>query len=365
MENLATIQIIKELRTHNGADTLDIATVLGWQIVTKRGEFQVGDKCVFITVDTVVPETPTFEFMRRVNFRVKPIRLRGEESAGLILPLSVLDHEPASDRLEGYVTADIWAEVGDDVTSHLGVKKYNKPIPPGLDGEMLGAMPGIIIQTDETNLRTWPSALDELYGRPFYITRKDDGTSGTFFIRGDEFGVCGRTIQYVESETNGFWRMARKYSIADSIRKQFSGRSIVLQGEVVGPGVQSNHLDLPEMEFHLFNIFDLTSRYYLPYEEIRQFCENTGIPMVPVISEGSAFPHNLAELIALANEQKYPGGRPAEGIVVRPKEPFYSTILKKAWSGKVLNTYYEEMMDKKKQDKREKRQQNAREAQSV
>jgi RNA ligase (TIGR02306 family) len=317
-------------------------------------------------VDTVVPETPTFEFMRRVNFRVKPIRLRGEESAGLILPLTALDHDPAL-QMDGYITADIWAsEDGIDVTNHLGVKKYNKPIPPELDGQMLGAMPGIIIQTDETNLRTWPSALDELYGRPFYITRKDDGTSSTFFTRGDEFGVCGRTIQYVESETNGFWRMARKYAIADAIRKQFYDRSIVLQGEVVGPGIQSNHLDLLEMEFHLFNIYDLNSRYYFPFEETKQFCENTGIPMVPVISEGSAFPHNLAELIALANEQKYPGGRPAEGIVVRPKEPFYSNVLKKAWSGKVLNTYYEEMMDKKKQDKREKREkrkQNAREAQ--
>jgi hypothetical protein len=47
-------------------------------------------------------------------------------------------------------------------------------------------------------------------------------------------------------------------------------------------------------------------------------------------------------LIVLANEQKYPNGGCAEGIVIRPKEPFYSTVLKKSWSGKILSEKYKE-----------------------
>lgn len=352
MENLATIQTIKNVRSHLNANTLDLASVLGWQVVTKRDQFKSGDMVIYVCIDTVLPDKPEFEFLRNKSFRIKPIHLRGEESAGIVFPTDILP-------------SPIEITEGTDVTDMLGVKKYDKPIPVELQGEMIGAMPGIIIQTDEKNLRTWPVALEELYGRPYYITRKDDGTSGTFYTRGSEFCACGRTIQYVDSETNGFWKMARKYSIADAIRRLFPNRDIALQGEVVGPGIQQNHLGLTEMEFHLFNIFDIHGRYYYPYDQTLQFCADTSIPMVPVIAEGSSFPHTLAELIALADSLTYPGGLPAEGIVVRPKEPFYSSVLKKAWSGKILNTRYEEMMEKKKQDKREKRQQNAREAQNV
>jgi RNA ligase (TIGR02306 family) len=354
-KDLATIQRIKDIRPHTDADTLELATVLGWQVVVKKGEFEVGDKCVFIVVDTIVPETPDFEFMRRVNFRVKPIRLRGEESAGLVMPMEVLDH-PAGMQLDGYVRAEEWAEVGTDVTEMLGVTKYIKPIPPELDGQMIGAMPGYLIETDEKNLRTFPEALEEMYGRPYYITRKDDGTSGTYFLKGGEFGACGRTIQYVNTETNGFWRMARKYDVESHMRRIFPDRELAIQGEVVGPGIQRNHLGLAEMEFHLFNIFDINLRTYLTYEEVVKFCADTGIPMVPVIEEGAAYPHRLEDLVKIANALKYPNGTPAEGVVVRPKEPFISKVLKKAWSGKVLNTYFEDQEAQHKADKKAKRQ---------
>lgn len=43
MRQLATIQKITEVINHPNADALDICTVLGWKVVTKRGEFAVGD----------------------------------------------------------------------------------------------------------------------------------------------------------------------------------------------------------------------------------------------------------------------------------------------------------------------------------
>lgn len=358
-KDLATIQVIKDVRTHPNADTLDLATVLGWQVVVKRGEFQAGDLCVFIVTDTIVPETPYFEFMRRVNFRVKPIRLRDEESAGLVLPISVIAHMSYPKT------------VGRDVTDDLGVKKYIKPIPPELDGVMIGGFPGFLIETDEKNLRTFPEALEELFGRPYYITRKDDGTSGTYFVKGGDFGVCGRTIQYadpgtpenptvfpegVEWRDNGFWRMARKYAIEENLKRLFGNRDFAIQGEVVGPGVQSNHLGLAEMEFHFFNIFDITNRIYFSKDELLRFAGESGVPMVPIVEEGAAFPHTIADLVKLADSLKYPNDAPAEGIVVRPSEPFYSRVLKKSWSGKVLNTYFELKQEQHKADKKAKRQ---------
>lgn len=335
MKNLATIQRIQNVRQHNNAENLELADVLGWQVVVKKGEYKSEDLTVYVVIDTILPDTnPAFEFLRNKNFRIKPIRLRGEESAGICFPLNVIP--------KGQVEHPYEPTVGDDVTDFLGIKHYEKPIPPQLAGQAFGTMPGFLIITDEDNLRTYPDAVPELFGCPYYITRKDDGSSGTFFLKDGEFGVCSRRIHLKDSEHNGFWKMARKYDIENVLRSAFPNTNIAIQGEVVGPGIQQNQLGLTEMEFHLFNIFDIGKRVYLNYAEVVNFTKAHNIPMVPIISEGSAFGVSLEELVSLANEQTYETGGPAEGIVVRPKEAFYSATLKKAWSGKVLNEKYKE-----------------------
>lgn len=53
---LATIETIKSLSPIEGADRIELATVLGFQAVVKKGEFQVNDKIVFIQPDTVLPD---------------------------------------------------------------------------------------------------------------------------------------------------------------------------------------------------------------------------------------------------------------------------------------------------------------------
>lgn len=351
MKNLATIQRVTNVRKHPNADALDLVQVLGWQVVTKRGEYKDGDFCVYVVIDTVLPERPEFEFLRNKHFRIKPIRLRGEESAGIVFPTSLVSFCGVTADGRGFFFNRKDAnghedhgihEVGDDVSELLGIKHYEKPVPAELAGQMVGHIPGFLIITDEDNLRTYPDAVPEMYGRPYYITRKEDGSSGTYFVKGGEFGVCSRRIHLKESEGNGFWKIARKYDLAKILPIAFPDRDIAIQGEVVGPGVQKNPLGLNELDFRLFNIFDIVQRGYLDYGAIVKFCDTYGIPRVPVISEGSAYGYSLEELIALAREQKYETGGPAEGIVIRPKEAFYSQVLKKAWSGKVLNELYKE-----------------------
>jgi len=166
--------------------------------------------------------------------------------------------------------------------------------------------------------------------------------SGTFFIKNGEFGVTSRRVHLIENETNGFWRMARKYDVENALRKAFPDKDIAVQGEVVGPSIAKNKLGLTEMEFHLFNIFDIVSRVYLNYTQIVEFCDTYKIPMVTLVGAGSSFEYDLNELIKLTNEQKYPTGGPAEGIVIRPKEGFRSEVLGKYWSGKIINEFYKD-----------------------
>lgn len=337
MSNLATIQKVTNVRKHPGADALDLVQVLGWQVVTKRNEYKENDLCVYVCIDSILPEKPEFEFLRNKNFRIKPIRLRGEESAGIIFPLNILPNYNPTDP-----NGIICAVEGMDITSLLDIKHYEKPVPAELAGQAFGGLPGFLKVTDEDNIRTYPDAVPEMYGRPYYITRKDDGCSGTFFINSGEFGVTSRRIHLMETEGNGFWRMAKKYNIDVAIRTAFPDQDIAIQGEVVGPRIQKNPLGLTELELHVFNLFDIKTRTYLSYEKLIEFCTKASIPMVTTIVEGVAFGFNLEELIKLAKEQKYPNTAPAEGIVIRPKEAFLSAVLKKYWSGKVLNENYKE-----------------------
>src|SRR5512137_243642 len=130
MNNLATMQVVKNVRHHPNADALDLVQILGWQVVTKRDEFKEGDLCVYIVIDTVLPEKPDFEFLRNKHFRIKPIRLRGEESAGICFPLSILGNF-------GYDMRGPVME-GVDVTQWIGVKHYEKPVPAELAGQAFG-----------------------------------------------------------------------------------------------------------------------------------------------------------------------------------------------------------------------------------
>lgn len=90
MRKLATIREISNIRPIEGADKIVVAQVDGWECVVQKDEFQIGQHIVYVEVDSVVPKRPEFEFLRPRKFRVRTIKLRGQVSQGLVLPLSIL-----------------------------------------------------------------------------------------------------------------------------------------------------------------------------------------------------------------------------------------------------------------------------------
>ena len=116
MRKLASVQRIKALEPITGADAIERATVLGWQLVVKKGEFKIGELCVYCEVDCLMPDDPKFEFLRPRGMRIKTVRLRGQISQGICFPLSILP--------EGF---DIQEDT--DCTKQLGITKYEPPIP--------------------------------------------------------------------------------------------------------------------------------------------------------------------------------------------------------------------------------------------
>jgi RNA ligase (TIGR02306 family) len=331
---LASIEEIKEILPHPNADKLEIAQVLGWQCVVKKGEFKQGDKIVFVVIDTILPsDAPWAEFLKDSKnpekpIRLKTIKLRGQYSQGLVLPLSVLSP-----------TVQSW-HIGADVGGELGIKKYEKEVPARLAGIALGAFPTYICsQTDEENGLSNPDLVEEVLKNEWItVTQKLDGSSGTIIIENKTIThVCSRRLSLKETDENAFWKVARKLNLD----KLDDGR-YVIAGEVMGCGIQGNQLKLVEPEIFVFQIKYNNSFY--SYQDMVDKCISTlGCKYVPHIGNFNTLTQkvNTAMLQDLADKQVLPCGDPLEGIVVRPID-YRSAGNGRPLSFKIINRNYKD-----------------------
>ena len=306
MRKLASIQKIKSIEPIPSADSIMKATVLGWQLVIKKEEFNAGDWCVYVEIDSVLPEQPAFEFLRNKNFRIKTIKLRGQVSQGICFPLSILP-------------VDLAIEEGMDVTEVLGIIKYEPPIPANMQGVMKGTFPSFIPKTDETRVQVLQDLLDANKGELCYITEKLDGTSATYFIKDGVFGVCSRNLELEESADNLYWKVAYQLNLEEKLKS--CGANIAIQGELVGEGVQGNKLKLRGQHLYAFNVFFIDEYRYAMYHEWINILNVLGIQPVPVIEEYYRLSNDIDSLLSMSElASQINSGVIAEGIVIRLKE---------------------------------------------
>ena len=332
---LASIQKILDIQPIPDADAIEVATIQGWKVVVKKGDFQIGDLAIYFEVDSFLPICETFEFLRKgcykrlvdgtEGFRLRTIRLRKQLSQGLLMPIEILRHDFGllSDESTGEFDDFIWNE-GDNVTELVNVIKYDPPLPACLAGDTIGRFPSFLIKTDETRIQSIPEKLEELKGKHYYITTKLDGTSATFYNKDGDLGACSRNLEKKYNEDNTFWKMADKYNLKTVLQN-----GIALQGEIVGPGIQKNPLMLKDIDFYVFNGFNIPEARYFTLAELIVFTKDNGLKMVPIEEVNDEFNYTLDELLERA-KGKYEGTeRNKEGIVVRS--------LDKSISFKVLN----------------------------
>jgi RNA ligase (TIGR02306 family) len=330
---LASIETITDRIHHPNADKLDIVKVLGWQVITKRDEFKKGDKVVFVVIDTILPKAPWSEFLADKKnpespIRLKTAKLRAFYSQGLVLPLSVLP-----ENVQG------WHE-GADVGGALGIKKYEKEIPAQLSGEVLGGFPTYLCaQTDEDNGLSNPELVNEVLSNKWItVTQKLDGSSCTIIIEDAKIrSVCSRRLELKETEDNSFWKVARKIDLSNCGRGRY-----VIQGELMGPGVQGNQLKLIEPELYVFQI-KYNDGFY-PYLDMVFECRNTfKCKYVPHVENFDTTETKITSdyLQDLADKQILSSGGPAEGIVVRPLD-YRSAGNGRPLSFKIINRNYKD-----------------------
>jgi RNA ligase (TIGR02306 family) len=313
MRKLASIQRIRALEPIENADAIEKATVLGWQLIVKKGEFQPGDLAVYCEIDSLMPDKPEFEFLKPRGMRIRTIRLRGQISQGICFPLSILP-------------ADFSVEEDADCTEILGITLYEPPMPACLAGITKGKFPSFIPKTDETRVQVLQKLLDKYKGEKCYVTEKVDGSSTTYFIYKGEFGVCSRNLELMESEENSYWQEARQMDIENKLRS-LNG-NFAIQGELIGEGIQDNRLKIRGQTIRFFNAFDIDGFEYLHYQRFVDLMNQLDLPTVPIISTDYELSNDIEAIISMATiKSRVTPTVWAEGIVIRPLQEKIELLL--------------------------------------
>jgi RNA ligase (TIGR02306 family) len=159
MRKLATIRTIKDIKSIDGADLIEVALIDGWVTIVGKGQFKPGDWCCYMEIDSIIPssilkdqglwdyEKNVGKLAGRAGDRLKTRKFRfmgGIISQGLALPVSILG-DPR------YVSI---AGMGSDVTDILGITRYVLPISYS-EGNIKGSFPDYlgIMKTDEERVQ--------------------------------------------------------------------------------------------------------------------------------------------------------------------------------------------------------------------
>lgn len=292
---LATIRKISEINEIKDASNIEVASIEGWKVVVKRDQFKVGDKVIYVEIDSWVP-TSVAPFLTKPNQlpkeyqgikdeKLRTIKLRVQVSQVLILPIP--------ESLEG-------RKEGDDVSEELGIIKWEPPVDVSLAGQVKGNFPSFLRKPEQERCQNLKldiasySASSEL----FEITEKLDGSSSTFFIRDGEFGVCSRNLELKEDESNTFWKVAREFELEEKLKA--TNLNIAIQAELVGPKIQGNPYKLSKHLIFVFDVFDIDTYSYLSAESRYELVKSLDLPHVPIISSAATISYSTDELLQQA-----------------------------------------------------------------
>lgn len=300
MRKMASVRRIDAVNPIPGADAIEVATVGGWRVVVKRGEFQPGDLAIYCEIDSWIPhEVAPFlskgqeprEYNGVRGERLRTVKLRGQVSQGLLLPLN--------DLLKMKYDGGAVVEEGDDISELLGIQKYEPPVPAQLAGIARGLFPSFIPKTDQercqnlvTEIAKWMTA-----DLTWEMTEKLDGSSMTVYHHDGEVGVCSRNLELKEDDSNSFWVVARTHDLPNRLRAL--GRNIALQGELIGEGIQGNPYRIRGQGFYLFDIYDIDQSRYLTPVERMAMAEELSVVSVPLVATDTTL-DNVDVLLARA-----------------------------------------------------------------
>lgn len=307
MRHLASVRTVSSISPIPGADMIEVATVDGWKVVVKKGEFIAGDKAIYFEVDSFLPVEPEYEFLRKSSFRthgisgndgfrLRTMRLRGQISQGLLLPLRGEMSDVA---------------VGADVTAMLGVTKWEVPIPTQIAGDIDGPFPSFIPKTDEERIQNLSADFDLFKRLRWVWTEKVDGSSITFYKDNGKFGVCSRNWSIKESDSHAGWNIAKEMNLPERLPDGYA-----IQGELLGPKVQGNRYKWKKAGILFFSAYDIRLGKY-SLNALNSLIDELQISVVPQIGNGGLPCDSIDGLIKCADGKSLLADTDREGLVFR------------------------------------------------
>ena len=342
VRKLASIQVITDLKPIEGKDRIVLATVLGWSVIVKKDEFNIGDKCIYIEIDSLLPKKPEFEFLRNKKFRIKTMKLGNTYSQGIVFPLSILPQNKTY-------------QIGDDVTDILGIKKYDpqaeeelklnkttkeiKKYPQFLmrwswfrklvlpSKRQQRGFPMQISKTDEVRIQTIPEVLKNK--EPTIVTEKIDGQSlSALLVKNKtwygktkyEFILCSRNLRLWTKDNSNYWQMAEKYNLEKTLKNIIGDNEwVAIQGECYGASIQSNPYKMNNKELRIFNVIYPSGR--LGSIEAKEICDKNNLLFVPILDVNYILPDTVDSMLQYAtNKSLINPNVLREGVVVRSKD---------------------------------------------
>lgn len=307
---LASIQEIKELMPIAGADRIELAKVLGWQVVVKKDEFKVGDKCVYFEIDSLLPEKDEFSFLGSVKvnpitamteheqkgYRLRTQKIRGEISQGLIFSFEALPI-PAGMTSDEFISLLNSFNEGTDVTELLNVVKWQIPEAKTNFGMASEPFPSeYVSKTDEERIQNEPKDFTLLQGKSYYESTKIDGTSITVIKKDDKIIFATRnTTLKDENLIRDF--LTRTGSLA---KLEAYPEDVIFQSEFYGQSVQENRLGIVGNRMATFNVIKNGQR--LGLLGMLDFIEAVDLELPPIIEIGSSDPTEIATIKAKIKE---------------------------------------------------------------
>lgn len=309
MRKLVSVRRIDSIAPIVGADAIECAQVGGWKVVVKKGEFSEGQLAMYFEIDSWIPENVApflckdkREFNGIPGARLRTIRLRGQISQGLLLPLG---------------KAFAHCEEDEDITEDMGVQKWEAPVSAQLSGQVRGNFPSFIKKTDQERIQNLKNELASWSNATAWeVTEKLDGSSMTVYLRDGEFGVCSRNLDLKPDEKNSFWSMAVMLGLEAKMRDL--GANVAIQGELIGPGIQGNKYNLAEHQFRVFDVFDINSFSYYDSTRRDEACTALGLMHCPVVNEDYVIQGTMDELLSSAEGfSELNGTTQREGLVFK------------------------------------------------
>jgi RNA ligase (TIGR02306 family) len=347
MENLNSVAYVGKIGSVSeipNADKIELVTVGGWNAITKKGEYQVGDKVVVATTDAVIPQALS-DLMEVTNYlrkgqRVRTVKLRGVYSECLLIPFKYL----APKSLENNVNE------GDDMMGILGVTKYEPPVKTvqlSVGGRKIKyhQNPNFKVYYKFPNQKNVPDMFSE--EDEVVITRKLHGTNARYGIVRKKklslwdrvkmlFGNHWTAFEYVYgshnvekgSDSQGFydtdvWKtVANNYDIRgklwDHVKDTYEPldltEGVVIYGEIYGAGIQKNYeYGLTDVKFAGFDVE--VDGVYQPYINETVHFDCLQLPQVELLYKGNWSKEEQDKFVFNNNIE---GTKvPHEGVVVK------------------------------------------------